>query len=461
MIEEFTFHGQWFLPENTSNAIAGTLTFNTKEDAELTLFGTLYEQRTNRMHEPPVILGRTTTGQFVTLYKPFEYQSKMQNGVMSSVYSVLYILINSHYYAEGALKFVKVEARFKGIDDWIRKYGFAVYNNFDTNEVQIHYKRPEDILVQINANVSANIRFSHSFPWTGSVNEVNISQQAYLQLTFLEPVSFNDMMDLLMSFQNFLTLGTFEPAYPLSISVYTPDAQNAEEEICSELVYKPGFSYVPKTGRGVFLFYYGDIETNFPDIIRKWFTLQLSIEPVIDLLLNSFYSRNLGFDVRFLQIAQAIETFHRRVLDKKPFDETEFKTWAKNLVESVDEKYKEMLRGKLSFSNEQPLHARIEECVNKLPIDTIKQIVGDKTKFIRDIKNTRNYLTHYSPRLELKALKGDDLFKMRDRLRIVLIATVLLETGFQLEQIEKVIRKNGVYLFNHIYKPQSLTTISQ
>jgi hypothetical protein len=461
MIKEFTFHGQWFLPENRDKTIAGTLVFNTKEDAELTLFGTLYEERTNRMHEPPIILGRTTTGQFVTLYKPFEYQSKMQNGVMSSVYSVLYAFINSHYYGEESLKFIKVEARFKGIDDWMKKYGFTVDNNFDTNEVQVHYKRPEDILVQIDTNINANIRFAHSFPWTGSVNEVHVSQQAYFQLTFASPVSFNDMMDNLMAFQNFLTLGTFEPAYPISINVYTLDSQNAEDEICSELIYKPGFNYVPKTGRGIFLFYYGDIESNFTDIIRKWFTLQNSIEPVIDLLLNSFYTRNLGFDIRFLQMAQAIETFHRRLLDKKPFDETEFKAWTKALVESVEEKYKEMLRGKLSFSNEQPLHARIEECVDKLPIDSIKQIVGDKTKFIRDVKHTRNYLTHYSPGLKSKALSGDDLFKMRDRLRIVLVATVLLETGFQLEQIEKVIRKNGIYLFNHIYKPQSLTAAPQ
>jgi DNA-binding transcriptional MerR regulator len=64
-------------------------------------------------------------------------------------------------------------------------------------------------------------------------------------------------------------------------------------------------------------------------------------------------------------------------------------------------------------------------------------------------------------RFDEKALSGDALFKMRDRLRIVLIATVLRETGFQLEQIEKVIKKNGIYLFNHIYKPQSLTTTQQ
>ncbi len=263
------------------------------------------------------------------------------------------------------------------------------------------------------------------------------------------------MMNYVALFQNLLTLGTFEPAYPLAVNVYSNNSEDDEDEICSVLEFKPDFNYAPNNERGVNLFYFDDMEPNFPEILRKWFSLGHTIEPVLDLLLNSFYNRNLGLDVRFLQIAQALETFHRRLLDKKPFDEKEFKKWAKGVVENVDQKYKEMLRGKLNFSNEQPLHARLEECIDKLEIDTIKQIVGDKTKFIRDVKNSRNYLTHYSVELANKALRGNELYQLTDRLRIVLLANILLQSGFELKQINEVIKNNGIYLFNHIYKPIS------
>lgn len=450
MTTEFSHNGLWFLPENPDKKVAGVLTFNLKNDPELVLFGTFYENRRDPIHEPLLILGQTTTAKYISLYKSSEGLRSMHNGVMSSVYSALYVFFDCHFFNEEAVKFTKVRATFKNINDWVKKYGFDVNHNFEANEIDVHYKRPDDIHIKINETLTCAISFNHWFPWSGSVHELKISQQAYFQIDSVVPLSLFETLDNLMLFQNFLTLAIFEPSYPMSIGLTIP---TLEKEVQSSLVYKPGFDYNPKSSRGVFLFQYDDIAFNFQTIVQNWFSFKSTLAPVIDLVLNSFYNRNLNVETRFLHMAQALETFHRRYKNKEPFDKKEYKAWVRALVETVDDKYREMLKGKLDFANEQPLHARIEECISNLPIETIQTIVGDKKKFIGDVKNSRNYYTHFSQSLEKKALKGNMLYQVTDKLRIVLIATILSEAGFELTQIDALISKNGIYLFNHIYKP--------
>jgi hypothetical protein len=125
----------------------------------------------------------------------------------------------------------------------------------------------------------------------------------------------------------------------------------------------------------------------------------------------------------------------------------------KEIVNSVKPEYAEWVKSKLEFGNEPTLHERIEQLITELP-ESIKKTLLKPTheKFIKDFKRSRNYYTHYSPSLEKKALKGSELFYLKETSKILLICFILKEIGFSDIELEKIIFNKGIFLFNHIIK---------
>ena len=120
------------------------------------------------------------------------------------------------------------------------------------------------------------------------------------------------------------------------------------------------------------------------------------------------------------------------------------------IINSVDNSNKAWLKERLNFSNEPSLHSRLLELLNSFSIETIDKIVNDTEQFIKDTKNSRNYYTHYDQILHKKALKTGKLFTLTEKLKIILITVILLETGFSEEQIGNLFKRNEYRFFNHI-----------
>ena len=96
------------------------------------------------------------------------------------------------------------------------------------------------------------------------------------------------------------------------------------------------------------------------------------------------------------------------------------------------------------------LHSRLTELIEKYSNDILDKVLGDKTKFVTDVKNSRNYYTHYDKRLEKKALKGADLFYLSERLKILLVCAFLMEAGITKEMIVSYLERIKWRKFNHL-----------
>lgn len=451
MIEEFAYKGQWFLIENPENKISGLLKFDTKSDPVLELYGT-FNGISRGVNLAEFILGITTTGEFITLYDSVEIQRSNTNGNQTSTYSTFYVFIGSHYYSPEAFIFNRVTAKFKNIDKWVNKFGFRINNDYANDAFNVTYRKPKDISFNINDELNGRLYFNFYNPWSENTDKVNLRQYVFFELQFSKPTTFRQMMDYLMLFQNFLTLACFEPAYPLSISTSTHN--NEGNEVLSQLVYKPGFNYIkPELGRGRFLFFYTDIEKNFGQIIQKWYNLKDNLEPVSNLLFSSFYDREKNVVNEFLNITQALETYHRKFKDIKPFKEADFIEWKESLLSTVVQKeYKEMLEGKLKYGNEQSLRKRLSLLIDNLGVEMITKMIVKKKDFVNTTLDCRNYYTHYDDSLKEKVLSGSELSYLTQKLKVILIGTVLLETGFTLSEIEDILKRSGTYHFHHLIK---------
>jgi hypothetical protein len=71
MRENFSYKGSWFLPDNPSHQVVGTLTFEYNKNTTLDLVGQFIIGK-KKISEADIILGITTDGKFFTLYKCYE-----------------------------------------------------------------------------------------------------------------------------------------------------------------------------------------------------------------------------------------------------------------------------------------------------------------------------------------------------------------------------------------------------
>jgi hypothetical protein len=80
----------------------------------------------------------------------------------------------------------------------------------------------------------------------------------------------------------------------------------------------------------------------------------------------------------------------------------------------------------------------------------LDKILGDKTQFVLNVKNSRNYYTHYSNDGVKKALKGSKLFYLSERLKILLVCSFLEEVGFNKDNLSMLLDNIKWKLFNHL-----------
>lgn len=450
MINEFSYQGEWFLPSNPSVKIPGTLKFDAKSDGELELSGVFEEERFET-RETQFILGIAKTGKYITLYNCWEYSRTRTSQSMYSNYNVFYIVIGGHFSTLEDFRFNGVSARFKNIDKWVRQYGFKLEHDFPKHEMKVEYKKPKDITFKLSNDLLAKFSFNSYLPISPYTEELNIRQAVFFELEPSTHLSFSEILGKLLLFQNFLTLGTFESAYPTSIHLTTN--RNTDKESTCELIYKPGFDYtIPNKYRPTFLFYYSDFDSAIEPILQKWYSVADKLEPVTSLLLESFYSREKSKVNGFLSMVQALETYHRRFKNYHEFDVEEFKQWSDALVGSVDEKFREMLKGKLQHANEPSLRKRLKELITNLSSNTLKKMYTSEGRFINATVNSRNYYTHYSEESAKSALGGADLSYQRQKLRVLLIGTILLEIGINKEKINEILDRGENWFFNHLIK---------
>lgn len=159
--------------------------------------------------------------------------------------------------------------------------------------------------------------------------------------------------------------------------------------------------------------------------------------PIFNLYLSLFKYRDMPLEMVFLNIVQALETFHSRFFygDKK-----------KKYVESVMERFSgavifDQLEKKLlspTQMDEKCSYIILVSRLNDLLIGNYNTIFYDywgcEEDYGQVIADTRHYYTHYGSSKEKKALKGDDLREAIFVLSSLLEYHICLALGIDIEE---------------------------
>ncbi len=444
MKEPLIYKGFWFLPENPKNYLSGILTYNPNFGIELDLINTFIDlSKLEDIHKPDFILGVTTDNQRITLYKSFARSWNILSNVPCVTYTTDYTFIGDrHFSNQSELKFDSISAKFKNFDEWVNVFGFGINHNFqaESKTISINYELPKPLTFKINDEISGGITFSVNSSLMQNVVTPQIKQSTSVYLEYSCKQSFDLILDDMIFFQNFFSLGCYELAYPLHIILYSKDNESKK----FQLIYKPSINYVEERRKRPweFLFNLDDIQLNFESILQKWYAKKETMQHILTLLLESFYhERKLEVNV-FINISQAIEAFHRHYRKNESLDPKDFKSKKEAIIATVPEIYKDEIREMLHFSNEPKYKQRLEEVIAEVTNKILDHtFLKDKDQFIKNVKDNRNYYTHYDKSLSKKAFKAVDLYEISKKLRMVLIFLILSETGFTNDQIADLYKR--------------------
>lgn len=160
------------------------------------------------------------------------------------------------------------------------------------------------------------------------------------------------------------------------------------------------------------------------------------LSPVFNLYLSLFKYRDMPVEMVFLNIVQALETFHSRFFygdSKKKYVDSVFNRFS-------DKTDIEPLKKKLLSSTQMDDNCNyiiLVSRLNDLLIGNGNQLFYDYWAYEEDygqiIADTRHYYTHYSSSKEKKALKGEDLREAIFVLSSLLEYHVCLVLGIDIE----------------------------
>jgi len=456
MQNEFRFTGMWYLPDATHNSIYGTLVFTPDTGAVLQLNGGFLEVQFGHIPEalkPTIVVGSTSNYlQQVTLYRcgpinSYSYVIKLPIAVVSSHTQCEYVLIGGAFYKEEEIVFTELRVNFNNLDDWIRTSGITVkYNQLEEpDEVSILYQRPEPISLIETDDYRAAIEMRISPVQRGpefSANAV-IDQHAYIVIRFQKPTAMNECRRVIDTIQGFLSLAISKLVAPVSITA-TPEKALGDNRKSISILYQLPRLPIAEEYRWPFhmLFPLSNIPDKLTELFGTYLAKREVLEPVYDLYFGVIDNPFIYPQHRFLSLVQAVETYHRRTKRNNELLKDQHTQRINAILASAPEAHKQWLKEKLQFSNEPTLAIRLSDLWTEFA-QSVGASIPSKDMFVKKVKDTRNYLTHYNRDLRSKAISGKELEYFTVLLQVLLEYWLLRELGFSEHQAAEQLKSRG------------------
>ncbi len=466
MNETFELKGQWCLPSNPKNAAYGIAKFDPYDGCTLELLGTfsgdLFEHNSP---DQDIIWGVTHDSKSITLYKcfvTFQGGTSLKKGQSTGNPITKYY---ANFIFEGALLqkeemlFDKLSVEFFNLAQWLGSDGF-IYDTSNVDRIKkreylLHYKLPEPINFSISSTLSGCFNITSKMPGWSRYNESQtISQLTELNLESKIELKFEDFLEEMRKFQNFLTLALYSGTYPLRITLSRKGLETdlgpefGDQRFSLKKINVYCKSIGDKKSDNVkhhfqMLFEYSHIKDIFQDVYQKWNSLHIRLEPAFNILFEQFYNSHRFSENSFLNLAQAIETFHSRMHEStNKMPKEAYEKMKLHLIEVSSPEYHKWLNDIFPFGNMPTLQQRLDYMVDNYWNSLMDKIVVDKKEFTKNIKKSRNYYTHYALSEEKKVHKGFELYDLAQPLKIILCIAILRNIGFSKELIDSIF-ENG------------------
>lgn len=461
-MDEITHQGFWWLPEDPDHAVAGTLILRHSERPTLELIGTLHDRGfSSTSFEPEFILGVSSNRKKITLYRCAEVNrnTNLGSGLVVSKLSAALCFVGDHFSSNDQLVFPRFAVSYDQLSDWAWLTGFRF--SIGQDPATKHFQRYElayefpDIH---EANVGDfRVRFSPHFSQSGGpIDEYRLHQTMFLEVRPNHPMPLEWYLDTFYHLRNFITLGVGRPLVPIhmraTISVETVEGTELESPATVD-VYRQvdrEISSKKKVHPAQMLFSFPRIRPYYEQALQIWFQKAPLLRPVYDLYFSTLYNPRQYLEGRFLSLAQAVETYHRRQFGGAYLSGEAYDGLKRQLLDVVsgypmDSDVRDAFSGKVQYLNEFSLRRRVKDLVSLFGT-VIDRFIPNASRFASQVVDTRNYLTHYNPLLQSSAAQDQALYHLTEQLRLLLEFCLLREIGLPEDVREGLVSEHQRYI---------------
>lgn len=429
LLKEQKLRGWWWLAERPDSKVAGTLEFVPFDGIGLDLLGQLgggaFE---GTMLEREVLLGQTEAGKPVTLVNAFENKRQHSSaGTGTSAWVVNLALLGKHCGARSDIRFDYLGVRFTALEEWAGHQPFGPEPS-DKIRTSVSYEKPTELDTSLpgeNCVVTLTSARKEQF----DRREVSIGHAAYFKLAPNKPRGLQWFLDTAHHLQNLLILLQGQHVVRTRMKADGTDIILAQE---GKGVAEPPMAHE-------MLFPLAEIREALPQILEKWFATTEALRPVHSLLFSSYYNPSMYREVRFLNLTQALECYHRRRCKGTYVSSEDYERCRRRMFDAIPSDaptaLKQRLNATLKHGNEYSQRKRFKDLINSMGEKARRLITQDGEGFVSRIVDIRNYYTHYVEELEDAKPETVDVIYLSWRLRAWLVLLVLRDLGIEEDHI--------------------------
>lgn len=402
MLTEREWQGKWWLPDLPDKPFDGTATYTPESGLRLTIKGFLPNIfRKNKKEFYEVILGNAERGVKITLLN-----CTFSHNAIIGLFSPRYLIEGIHFSSGKEALLHRVSVSFNSLTNWAGVTGFGNSEDETEGHFVIRYKKHPGKTIYNKDKLKFVLRSKLSFSANrGHTFREIVEEETIMSIESRRKYHIEKFFDAIFSLVKFLSLAIGGAAHPRKISgligIYAKKYNNKTSvEIFPSLAVAPTDEKPIYISEMPFPFY--KLQSRSQEILSKWIQTQTKYQRLLGVYVSTISTKNMYTDRRFIAYLNILEGLfnvkHRR--NRRNF---------KHKIVSL-----------LS-----------ENCEVLDKMHTSPEDFFDLPKLI----NTRNYYTHYDPRLESNILRGEDFYRTIERLKILFEICIWRELGLDANDI--------------------------
>ena len=399
------FHGEWWVPAVADHDIkmtylnpqgmmghehkfAGTLSYHEKEGTTLELYHYPSNLHAKHYGQNDVMWGKDANGNLFTLFNVVMKNDHVMD--FSKIeFIVDLILVGGHILSLDEKWIKHCEIQFPYLRNW------AFSNKISSSEIKLNEIMRNEKLLEVKLNVECFWSFWQSQSVERSVHDLTIQQMTKLVINATNTMSIRYFYRQIMEFSQFLSIALFCEQNPTEIKFFVKEYNRSCLLLFNkEVSANPGLSSLIK---------FDLLKDKLPAMLNQWHENFDKIAPISSYLIDSLQRKN-RFDVpNFLIIAQALDGYHKRFVNKKDGRDVR--------------KYEE----------------QIDILLNQFKDVTAIQKCRINSMVLKDTRHKYSHL--YPDEEESLAVEGEDLYWLTEKCKILLTCCILNMLGLTNKEI--------------------------
>jgi len=446
-IEEKSFKGSFFSPNCPDEIITGTLVIFTDGSANLEILGAFKNDGFLQKRSLITLLGILFNGDKVSLLDSYRGKGVYASDGALVNYSVGTTFIGTHILSRNDEIFKTISAEIDYLQEWVDIDGGDLQISLDLKEATYRYRQPEDINFIIDDNISGAIYFRNEF-WGHSEFGNEFKQRTRLHLEAKADVSASELIKNLLNFRKLVSIFIGQKVRILKIvmesehekiKVLSPNPSRRLPLKEIQVYFNDKQLYTPLPDHPIVFVKYADISDDFAVIVKNWYQmLETQLLPVTYILLDALANHHVFDESDFIRTWQGVEAFHRLILqDTTTLKAAYKKKMAKLKLMIIDDDLKEWVIKALAFAYEPPAKERLSEIIHNYKHLLPFPITDNEIEvWVKEMGNTRNYLTHFDPAGANKKVSGKRLYNYTCLLKLLLLLSMLTRLGVREELLK-------------------------